>query len=208
MGMHILLADSREYFRRRLRDLFSSISIVKYIYETSTIKGLKNYLDYCTIDLLIIHQSLITDIGILPRGHFIIIAQELNRDLLKITREQGACGYLLEDPSVESLRVILDIAQKEGKQGFFLDPNLASDLLDVLFNDDSTSIDLRQLTPVEKNILYLMHDDLSYAKIAERLSIATVTVRSHVHNISKKLGISRRQMMRLKLPENKHERES
>jgi DNA-binding NarL/FixJ family response regulator len=66
-------------------------------------------------------------------------------------------------------------------------------------------VSLLQLTPAERKVLYFMHDGLDYAEIAKRLSIAAVTVRSHVHNISGKLGISRQQWMRLRLPKNKRD---
>ena len=206
MGLHILLADPREYHRRGLRTLFSALPIVDCIYEVATVRELKNYLVSHAVDLVVIHQSLISDSSVLPRDHFVIMAEELDKDLLRIAREQGARGYLLENPSLEFLRVVLRIAEREGGKGFFLDPAITLELLDYISRDGPTSVDLSKLTPAERKVLYLMHDGLNYSEIAEQLSVTTGTVRSHVHNMSGKLGISRQQMMRLTLPENKRDR--
>ena len=66
MGMDVLLADHREYPRKALRRLFSTIPIVESIYEAATIQELKRYLVSSTVDLVMIHQSLIEDINVLP----------------------------------------------------------------------------------------------------------------------------------------------
>jgi two-component system, NarL family, nitrate/nitrite response regulator NarL len=48
------------------------------------------------------------------------------------------------------------------------------------------------LTPREREIASLIADGLSNKQIARRLSIEPATVKNHVHNILKKLGVSRR----------------
>ncbi|HJT56643.1 MAG TPA: LuxR C-terminal-related transcriptional regulator [Ktedonobacteraceae bacterium] len=131
------------------------------------------------------------------------MAQELDDDLLKLARSPRALGVLQENSSVELLREVLRMAEKEGNKGFLLDPDLALDVFDALLEDDSPAVDLRELTPSERKILYFMHKDFNNAEIAERLSIAEVTVRYHVHNISKKLRMPRHQLMHLKLPKDK-----
>jgi two-component system nitrate/nitrite response regulator NarL len=48
------------------------------------------------------------------------------------------------------------------------------------------------LTPREREIAALIADGLSNKQIARRLSIELATVKNHVHNILRKLGVSRR----------------
>jgi DNA-binding NarL/FixJ family response regulator len=48
------------------------------------------------------------------------------------------------------------------------------------------------LTPREREIAALIADGLSNKQIARRLSIEPATVKNHVHNILRKLGVSRR----------------
>jgi two-component system, NarL family, nitrate/nitrite response regulator NarL len=48
------------------------------------------------------------------------------------------------------------------------------------------------LTPREREIAALITDGLSNKQIARRLSIELATVKNHVHNILRKLGVSRR----------------
>jgi two-component system, NarL family, nitrate/nitrite response regulator NarL len=48
------------------------------------------------------------------------------------------------------------------------------------------------LTPREREIAALIADGLSNKQIARRLSVELATVKNHVHNILRKLGVSRR----------------
>jgi DNA-binding NarL/FixJ family response regulator len=52
------------------------------------------------------------------------------------------------------------------------------------------------LTPREREIALLIVDGLSNKQIARRLSIEPTTVKNHVHNILRKLGVSRRDQIR------------
>ena len=50
------------------------------------------------------------------------------------------------------------------------------------------------LSPRERTLLRLLaQDDLTYAAIGTRLHISEETVKTHVHNLGAKLGVSRRQ---------------
>ena len=53
------------------------------------------------------------------------------------------------------------------------------------------------LTPREREIAALITDGLSKKQIARRLSIDPATVKNHVHNILSKLGVSRRDQIRV-----------
>ena len=53
------------------------------------------------------------------------------------------------------------------------------------------------LTPREREIAALIGDGLSNKQIARRLSIELATVKNHVHNILRKLGVSRRDQIRI-----------
>jgi DNA-binding NarL/FixJ family response regulator len=202
----ILLADPRELQRKGLHTLFKTVRIARCI-EAATIHEIKQALVSYPIDLVVIHQSLITAIKLLPKDHFVIMAERLDIDLLNIARRYGARGYLQENPSLELLQLLLRIAQREGEKSFFLDPGLVPDLLDALPEDYSPAVDLHELTPTEREILYLLHDDPEYSEIAKRLSVAESTVRYHVHHITNKLGMRREQLMRLKLPKNQQKGE-
>jgi len=55
------------------------------------------------------------------------------------------------------------------------------------------------LTPREREIAALIADGLSNKQIARRLSIELATVKNHVHNILRKLGVSRRDQIAARL---------
>jgi LuxR family maltose regulon positive regulatory protein len=51
---------------------------------------------------------------------------------------------------------------------------------------------IEPLTPRERELLQLLAAGLSYQQIAERLTIAVGSVKSHSHNIYAKLGVRNR----------------
>ena len=53
-------------------------------------------------------------------------------------------------------------------------------------------VTLAQLTPQEKVVLGLLAKNARYREIAEKLNISMNTVRYHVRNLYKKLGVNRR----------------
>jgi LuxR family maltose regulon positive regulatory protein len=52
--------------------------------------------------------------------------------------------------------------------------------------------DLARLTPKERTVLELLANDEKYREIADKLNISMDTVRFHVRNIYRKLGVNRR----------------
>jgi DNA-binding NarL/FixJ family response regulator len=83
MGIHLLLADARHIYRSGLRAIFSSEPDVASIAEAISYEALKSKLATLPFDLVLVHQSLVTDISVLPRDRFVLLVSEPNRDLLR-----------------------------------------------------------------------------------------------------------------------------
>ncbi|GGE18302.1 DNA-binding response regulator [Marinithermofilum abyssi] len=103
----------------------------------------------------------------------------------------GATGYLLKDaPSSDVIEAIRSASRGEST----LHPVMARKLLDNLSGEKKT--DRRgnddSLTPRELDVLQLMVKGLSNKEIAEQLFISDKTVKIHVSNILKKLGVKSR----------------
>jgi DNA-binding NarL/FixJ family response regulator len=113
------------------------------------------------------------------------------RDLLAAIRS-GAVGYLLKDSDPDRLAFALRGAVS-GEAA--LPRRLMARLLDhVRANEGRRVLGLRmpggvQLTEREREVLELMHDELTTRDVATRLSVSPVTVRRHLSSAVAKLGV-------------------
>ena len=108
-----------------------------------------------------------------------------------------------EDSALELLGQALELAdQTEYIRGILDTPGLAPLLAEThhptatrllrQMEYENQLIDLTRLTPQERIVLELLAKDDKYREIAEALNISMDTVRFHVRNIYRKLGVNRR----------------
>ena len=203
MGLHTVVAEQRNLVRKALNTLLATIPIVEYIYEAVTTEDVRQVLSSQSVDLVLIHQSLVSDIKQLPQNHFFILADHLDVHILQASCEQHACGYILEENvSEDLLKLILRRVEKEDVQAFFLDPTIARLLLNHVEANLLFTSQLEDLTDREREVFYLLHNNLQDGVIAKRLSISTV--RSYVASISHKLNLTRSQIKHFRLPDDKN----
>ena len=102
--------------------------------------------------------------------------------------EAGALGYLLKDSSPEDLaRAIREVHRGESS----LHPKVAQQLIKKL-QRPAEEPEREELTARERKVLALIARGLSNREIARELSISEPTVRTHVSNILRKLGLKSR----------------
>ena len=102
--------------------------------------------------------------------------------------EAGALGYLLKDSSPEDLaRAIREVHRGESS----LHPKVAQQLIKKL-RRPAEELEREELTARERKVLALIARGLSNREIAKELSISEPTVRTHVSNILRKLGLKSR----------------
>jgi DNA-binding NarL/FixJ family response regulator len=106
----------------------------------------------------------------------------------------GAEGFILKDATVED--VVKTIRAVAGGQTVLPSPMTGSLFFQVtehaLLNRKRNLRGFIRMTDREKEIIALIVDGMSNKQIAVRLSIATFTVKSHVHNILEKLRLRNR----------------
>lgn len=108
--------------------------------------------------------------------------------------EAGASGFILKDATVgDFLTTIRSVARGEK----VLPPPLAGSLFshiveNALRKEKGKPQKAAKMTKREREIIALIADGLSNKEIAQRLNIATYTVKSHVHNILEKLALHSR----------------
>ncbi|MGY4707276.1 response regulator [Candidatus Bipolaricaulota sp. J31] len=102
--------------------------------------------------------------------------------------EAGAAGYLLKDSSPEDLvRAIREVYRGESS----LHPAVAQRLISRLRGGEREP-EREELSERELEVLKLIAKGLSNREIAKELSISEPTVRTHVSNILRKLGLKSR----------------
>ena len=113
-------------------------------------------------------------------------------EILSLVKE-GVSGFVLKDASigdfVASIRAVA-----AGQRAFpsSLTDSLLSQIVEAATAKGMVDIADVKMTSREREIVDLIADGLSNKEIAKKLSIATDTVKSHVHNILEKLSLRSR----------------
>jgi DNA-binding NarL/FixJ family response regulator len=189
MSFRILLADHRYIHRKGYRALFSDeFSLVASIDEASSVDTFQHKLAVSPFDLIIVHQNLVTNLALLPRDHFVLLAIQPNTTLFQAAVEYGALGYLSENTSPELLKITLMLHSGD----FLIEPAFVCPMLEVLAADNKIADIVNMLTRREQEVFTLRQRGLSVHEIAERLYITENTVKRHLANIAVKIRQKRK----------------
>jgi DNA-binding NarL/FixJ family response regulator len=180
--LKILIAEARDILRAGLRTILSSDERIGHIYEAVNQQDLQNCLDSYSLDLVIVNQSLISDITILPRGQFVILTPELNMLSFYEAYKHGARGYLLENTSSDLLCTALCLT--EG--AFLIEPVLVTRVIEAMSGNTSFDISEDLLTPREREVVSLLRDGMDRHTMARHLCISEATLKTHIKNIARK----------------------
>jgi DNA-binding NarL/FixJ family response regulator len=106
----------------------------------------------------------------------------------------GASGFILKDATVKQfLGTIRSVSQGAKVLPPTLTDSLFSHIVELaITKKKGNRISAVRMTKREREIIALIADGMSNKEIAQRLSIATHTVKSHVHNIMEKLALHSR----------------
>jgi two-component system NarL family response regulator len=108
--------------------------------------------------------------------------------------EAGASGFILKDATVkEFLGTIRSVAQGVKVLPPSLTDSLFSHVIEFALKKGKGKLpNAVRMTKREREIIVLIADGLSNKEIAQQLTIATHTVKSHVHNIMEKMALHTR----------------
>jgi DNA-binding NarL/FixJ family response regulator len=121
-------------------------------------------------------------------------------DLLPVHEElvefvnAGVSGFILKDATFEDL---VDTIRSVADGAHVLPPQMTGTLFsqiarDAILRGRPEALDAVRMTQREREVIDLISDGLSNKEIAQRLNIATHTVKSHVRNIMEKLTLHTR----------------
>jgi DNA-binding NarL/FixJ family response regulator len=114
-------------------------------------------------------------------------------DIIELV-EAGASGFILKDATVEDFLGTIRAVARGAK---VLPPSLTGSLFShvvdhALKKGKGDLANAVRMTKREREIISLIAEGLSNKEIAQRLNVATYTVKSHVHNILEKLALHSR----------------
>lgn len=127
-------------------------------------------------------------------------AKVIGMDLLPVQEElvqyveAGVCGFVLKDATFDDfLRTIRSVAKGENVLPPPLTGSLFSQIVDhATRKKKGNPFASVRMTRREREVTALIAEGLSNKEIAQRLHLATDTVKSHVHNILEKLALHTR----------------
>lgn len=199
--IRILIVDDHAIVRKGLRALLTEIDDIEVVGEASDGQQAVNQVAALQPDVILMDIVMPNMDGIeateqitkrQPGARVLALTSFAADDKLFPAIKAGALGYLLKDSDPEDLlRAIRQVYRGEPS----LPPRIARKLLHELGRSSSPerpSDSLEPLTGREVEVLRFVAQGMSNQQIADELSIAEVTVRSHVSHILDKLHLANR----------------
>lgn len=202
--MRIILADDHVMIREGLRPFVERIAADAIVQEAGSFPDVLELLKDGPADLVILdlkmpgmngYQGLVTLRQMFPQMRCVMLSAMADRDHVLEAIRLGADGFIPKHLSgatmVSALQLVL--SGERFIPAMLLDKNSEPG---AEVGDGSDLIG--RLTPRERDILRLLREGLANKVIANRLEVSEVTVKSHLGNVFRKLGVQNRlQAMRL-----------
>ena len=198
-SIDIVLIDDHAIVRHGLRSILEREPDLRVVGEASTIESARAVVDQVrpTIVLLDLKLSTGSDTEGLdlcatlvadhPELGVLVLTTFIDDHLVMAAIHNGARGYVVKDVDTSALiRAIRDIS----RGGSAFDARSAAAMVRGI-NAGPVEADSK-LTAREREVLELLSRGMSNVEIGKKLFISDTTVKFHVGNILRKLGVSRR----------------
>jgi len=196
----ILIVDDHQLVRQGVRDFLETQSDLMVVGEASNgdeaVRLASQYVpDVILMDLVM--PGVVDGVEatrqikkVSPHTQVVVLTSYHEDEHIFPAIRAGALSYVLKDIGSNELA---DVVRKAAQGEAVINPRVAARLvLEVRGSRDMTPNPFTELTEREMEVLHLIADGLSNAKIAERLVISEKTVKGHVSNILGKLHLADR----------------
>lgn len=197
-SIRVFIVDDHAIVRKGLRALLTEIDDIEVIGEASDGQQAVNLVEEARPDVILMDIVMPNMDGIeatqkitarQPEARILALTSFAADDKLFPAIKAGAMGYLLKDSDPEDLvQAIRQVHLGEPA----LQPSIARKVLHELRQPISQPQTPEPLTEREVEVLRFVSKGLSNQDIADKLTIAEVTVRTHVSNILSKLHLANR----------------
>ncbi len=198
--IRVLLVDDHTLFRSGIKALLSRDPAFEIVGEAGDgLEGVKRALslqpDVVLMDLhmpgLSGREALQLILDDLPQTKVVMLTVSENADDLMEALRAGASGYLLKNIDADFLtNAVRRAAQGAAVMSDQMTTKLMASVRGAPVSARSTDVD--KLTPREREILGFLARGASNKEIARGLELAESTVKIHIQNILKKLGVNSR----------------
>ena len=195
MKLNIVLADDHQMFRHALRALLEKEPNLNVVAEAADGEALLRIIGEQAVDIVCIDIGMPGMNGIEATRRLLALRPEIrviglsaysDRQFVIDLLNAGALGYVTKaEASEELLRAIHHVQQ--GRT--YLCPDVSGAVASALSFDTDLRASSHTLTARERQVLQLIAEGHTSARIAERLHIAASTVEVHRRNIMRKLGL-------------------
>jgi two-component system, NarL family, nitrate/nitrite response regulator NarL len=202
--IRILLIEDNRLLREGIAEKLNEqrdFEVVAHSEDGDAVLQLKNLHkppDIILLDLGLEKENSLTLMGLLKNElpYSKVIAMDILPDEVELLDfvKAGGSGFIMKSaPLDDYIQTIRAVAGGAKILPPILTQSLFSQILEAAIESGkSIPGDSIQLTRREREIVDLISEGLSNKEIAERLHIATFTVKSHVHNILEKLTLNTR----------------
>lgn len=194
----VVLADDHSMVREGISQLLELNENIKVIGEAANGKECLQLLSSCNADVLLLDINMpeMNGIEVLQA----IKIQEYNIKVLMLTIHNeveyvlkaidlGADGYILKDSGSRELFKAVECVYNGER---FIQPELTPALNSKLIARSTEQTLIDELTKREVQVLKLLAEGLFNKEIADMLAISERTVKNHISNIFKKIGVADR----------------
>lgn len=194
--IRVVVADDHPVVRTGLRSLLEAAPDIAVVGEAANGEEALHLVDALTPDVLLLDVQMpgLSGLTVIQRIHdarvpvrVLILSAFADVSSIRHAVKAGAVGYLVKDEVLDTLVAAVRGAV-EGQDGWF-SRSVAAQMAASTRRDEPAQA---QLTGREKEVLALVAQGWTSARVAQELDIAERTVRFHLHNIYQKFGFSTR----------------
>ncbi len=202
----VFIVDDHDVVRKGLRFYLSAYPEISLVGEAGDAQSAVEGVTECVPDVVLMDLVLPLEPGgvpvdeggvqatrrireISPRSQVVVLTSFTQDELVFSAIKAGALSYLLKDADAET---VLHAIYAASRGDAILHPFIAQRLMAQVAAPAKTHDPLAELTAREMQVLQLIAQGLSNAKIAAELVITERTVKAHVSNLLGKLHLSDR----------------
>lgn len=202
MPIRLVIAEDQRLFRQSLRLLLDREPDISVVGEATDGREafnlsmeLKPDMVLMDVDMPKLDGVTATKLiqGCLPDIKVLMLSVHDDDNRIVAAVQAGACGYILKDADhQEFLRIIRGTFRGEPVASPFLPDRLARTAYHALTRGDHEAGGVTALTDREREILACAAAGRGNKEIADQLCVSSDTVKTHLHHIYRKLGVSGR----------------
>lgn len=197
--MNILIADDHPLFRAALQQVVGEAYSEAELITSASVDELQQKVEAAnTVDLLMLDlhmpgvlgfSALSWFVGHSPHTPIIMVSANIHPDTVRRALDHGAAAFLSKSADMSTItKCIADVMA--GQRG--LHPNLKLNAVGASLQSLDVADTLSTLTPQQFRVVSMLGEGLLNKQIAYELNVKEATIKAHMTEIFRKLGVHSR----------------